>query len=346
MKPLPGEDLAHIERYTRALWECVRGKRIFLTGATGFFGAWLLESLAHCNRALDLCVSASVLCRNPKAVIARLPHLGNEDSIHWIQGDIRSYPFPEGEFEFVVHAATPTDPATDLDALDLLSTIIEGTRRTIEFSRERRAKKFLYLSSGAVYGPQPVSMDRIPEGYRGGPDWTHPHAAYAEGKRVAEMMCTVLAQETSINVRIARCFAFVGPHLPLDRHFAIGNFIADALAGRSISIRGDGTPMRSYLYAGDLAVWLWTMLLAETDSEEAPAIYNVGSGEALSIKKLAEHVAAELNPTLKIEVSLPASPETPLIQYVPDIRKAAERLGLLQRIGIRHAIRRTAEWYR
>jgi dTDP-glucose 4,6-dehydratase len=188
-------------------------------------------------------------------------------------------------------------------------------------------------------------MACIPEHYRGALDWMHPHAAYAEGKRVAEMMCTIMAHETGIDVRIARCFAFVGPHLPLEQHFAIGNFIADALAGRDISIRGDGTALRSYLYASDLALWLWTLLFMQTDSKGAPAVYNVGSGEAISINVLAEHLTAELNPNLNIKISQHAASCASASQYVPDVRKAAQ-LGLRPRIGLREAIRRTASWYR
>ena len=346
MKPLPAEDLQHVEHHTRALWNCARGKRIFLTGGTGFFGVWLLESLAHCNRALGLGVSALALCRDPDAVLARLPHLRGESSIRWLQGDVRDFGFPDGEFEFVVHGAAPSASASKLDALDLLSTIIDGTRRTIAFARERHAKHFLFVSSGAVYGPQPESITHIPEEYRGGPNWIHPIAAYAEGKRIGEMMCSILARHSAIDVSIARCFAFVGPHFPLDQHFAIGNFIADAMAGRNILIHGDGTPMRSYLYAGDLAVWLWALLFRNGNSGGVPAVYNVGSGEALCIRDLAEQVAAELNPNLRIEVSQARIPGSPLLQYVPDVRKAAEHLGLRQHIGLGQAIRRTAAWYR
>lgn len=346
MKPLPAEDLEHIERHTRKLWDCARGKRVFLTGATGFFGAWLLESLAHCNRTLNLNISAFVLCRNPESVLARFPHLHGENSIHWVQGDVRSFSFPEGEFEFILHGAAPTTAAVNLNALDLLSVIIDGTRRTIAFARERHAKKFLFISSGAVYGPQPESISHIPEDYLGGPDWTHPYAAYAEGKRIAEMMCSILAHESAVHASIARCFAFVGPHFPLDQHFAIGNFISDAMAGRKILVRGDGTPMRSYLYAADLAIWLWTLLFSVGASENSPSIYNVGSGEAVSIRELAAQVIAELNPTLEIEVSSARTPGAPLLQYVPDVRKAEAHLGLSQRIGLVEAIRRTANWYR
>ena len=346
VKPLPAEDLEHIQRYTRALWDRARGKRMFLTGATGFFGAWLLESLAYCNRTLDLNLSATVLCRDPETVLTRLPHLREEGSIHWHPGDVRDFRFPEGEFEFVVHGAASTASANTLDALDLLSTIIDGTKRTIAFARERGTKHFLFVSSGAVYGPQPESISHISEEYRGGPDWTHPDSAYAEAKRVGEMMCSVLAQRSAISVSIARCFAFVGPRFPLDQHFAVGNFIADAMHGRDILIRGDGSPLRSYLYAGDLAIWLWTILFQAGGAPQAPAIYNVGSGKAISIRELAEQVVAELNPHLRIEILQARNPIGPRLQYVPDVRKAEEELGLRQHVGLGEAIHRTAAWYR
>src|SRR6185437_551101 len=174
--------------------------------------------------------------------------------------------------------------------MERLSTLVGGTRRMLELAKSGRAASFLYLSSGAVYGPQPAGMCQIPEDYQGGPDWLDPESAYAEGKRVGEQMCAISAREMATAFTIARCFAFAGPHLPLDKHFAIGNFVADALAGRNIAVRGDGTPMRSYLYGADLAIWLWTMLLGEAAHGARPRVYNVGSSDAISIRELAWRV--------------------------------------------------------
>jgi dTDP-glucose 4,6-dehydratase len=170
--------------------------------------------------------------------------------------------------------------------------------------------------------------------------------AYAQAKRVSEQICSQHAQESGIRFTIARCFAFVGPHLPLDRHFAIGNFIGDALAGRDIAIRGDGTPMRSYLYAADLAVWLWTMLLGMGDSAANPQVFNVGSGEAISIGDLARLVIDELDSSLSVQIAQKPNPREPKLQYVPDVARVEACLGLRPLIGLREAIRRTAAWHR
>jgi len=345
VKPIATRDLAHIFSFTRPVWERARGKRIFLTGATGFFGAWLLESLAYCDRELELGASATVLCRNPGAAVARLPHLARETSIRFVAGDVRSFDFPDQNYDFVIHAAAASSGAEAAQPLNLLTTLVSGTERVLEFAKAQNPEAFLFVSSGAVYGPQPENLSHIPETYRGGPDWLDPNAAYAEGKRVAEQMCSLYASNAETQFSIARCFAFVGPHLPLDRHFAIGNFIGDALAGKNISIRGDGTPMRSYLYAADLAIWLWTTLLSENKSNANPRVFNVGSGNAISIRDLATTVVGELNPSLDVEIAAKPAAGAPLQQYVPDVTEAETLLGLRQTIGLREAIKRTADWY-
>jgi dTDP-glucose 4,6-dehydratase len=230
--------------------------------------------------------------------------------------------------------------------MELLSTLIDGTRQMLNMAAGHGTRRFLYISSGAVYGNQPQHISQVSEHYLGSPGWLDPNAAYAEGKRVAEQMCAIYSRQTGIDVNIARCFAFVGPHLPLNAHFAIGNFIADALAAGEIAVHGDGTPMRSYLYAADLAVWLWTMLLRPNPAGLKLDVWNVGSGEAISIRDLACMVAEELRPGLAVNLGRTATPGAPFQRYVPDVSKAERELGLRQTIGLREAIRRTADWYR
>jgi len=100
------KDLNHILEHTSPLWEDMRGQNIFITGGTGYFGCWLLESFTSANDRLRLAAKATVLSRNPAAFVTKAPHLANHPSVHLIQGDVRDFEFPKGEFRFVIHAAT------------------------------------------------------------------------------------------------------------------------------------------------------------------------------------------------------------------------------------------------
>src|SRR5207245_4908945 len=164
-------------------------------------------------------------------------HLASHPAIQFHDGDVRSFEFPKGTFSHVIHAATEaTARLYSEQPLLMFDIIVEGTRRTLEFARQCGARKFLLTSSGAVYGRQPPELTHVPEDYAGGPNPTEPRFGYAEGKRAADMLCALFAQQHGFETKIARGFAFVGPYLPLDIHFAIGNFIRDGMRGGPIRI--------------------------------------------------------------------------------------------------------------
>jgi nucleoside-diphosphate-sugar epimerase len=338
LKPLPATDLHSILEQTADLWEAERNCRIFLTGGTGFFGAWLVESFCHINRALRLNGELVVLTRRPAALAAACPHVFADAAVHLHEGDVRTFAFPSGGFTCIVHAAT--DTRTTVQASESFSTIVHGTQRVLEFAIEAGAEKFLLTSSGAVYGSQPPQLTHVPETYTGAPDPVAPNSVYGESKRAAEMLCSIYSSR-NLACKIARCWAFCGARLPLDQHFAIGNFIGDVLAGGPIRISGDGTPRRSYLYASDLAVWLWTILLRGKPLEAI----NVGSSCDLSILELAETVVRTLNPETEIKVAQPPRPDAAIARYVPSVDRARDELGLRQTVGLEEMIRRTAQWH-
>jgi nucleoside-diphosphate-sugar epimerase len=341
-QPLPAADLDYILTETRPHWDEMRDKRIFITGGTGFFGCWLLESFSHINRKLRLNARATILTRDCAAFAVKCPHLVADPALVFHTGDVRNFSFPDGDFEYIIHAATEASAKQAVEQpLDMLTTIIDGTARILHFAETHGSRKLLLTSSGAVYGKQPAGLTHISEDYLGGPDPLDPASVYAEGKRVSEQMCSLQSTHSLIEIKIARCFAFVGPHLPLDLHFAIGNFIADILAGRPIKINGDGTARRSYLYASDLAIWLWTMLF------QAPSLVpiNVGSAHDLSILELAQAVAHTLNESAEIHVAKSPTPGAAVARYVPSVDRAKAMLGLSQAISLQEAIRRTAEWH-
>jgi len=335
-------DLDHILAHTQEVWEELRGQCLFITGGTGFFGCWLLESFAWANDKLGLDATALVLTRNPEAFRRKAPHLASHPAIQFHVGDVRSFEFPAGSFSHVIHAATESSTRlNEENPLLMVDTIVQGTRRTLEFARHCGARKFLLTSSGAVYGKQPPDLTHVPEDYVGAPDTMDQRSAYGEGKRLAEYLCAVYARQYGIETKIARCFAFVGPYFPLDIHFAIGNFIRDGLQGGPIHVKGDGTPYRSYLYAADLAIWLWTILVRGEPCHP----YNVGSAEALTIAELAHVVAQAFTPPVAVQIAKAATPGQPAERYVPSTQCAETELNLHQWITLPESIRRTAHWY-
>jgi nucleoside-diphosphate-sugar epimerase len=340
MNPL-SKDLDNILAHTESLWEELRDQRLFITGGTGFFGCWLLESFVWANDKLDLNASALVLTRDYEAFKNKMPHIASNPSIQFQIGDIRTFTFPKDTFSHIIHAATPGDARlNDENPLLMFDNIVEGTRRTLDFAVHCNAKKLLFTSSGAIYGKQPPHLTYIPEDYDGAPKPTDPGTAYGEGKRVAELLCMLYSIKYGIAPKIARCFAFVGPYLPLDIQYAVGNFIRDGLNGDPILVKGDGTPCRSYLYAADLMIWLWTILFVG----QVCRPYNVGSEDVVTIAELAETVASCFSEPVEVKIIGTHIPDQPREQYIPSTKRAREECGLKQTTDLKKAIYKTIDF--
>ncbi len=332
------QDLDRVFIELEADWRDLKGARLFVTGGTGFIGRWMLEALCDANNRLGLGIHAVVLSRDPDRFRRAAPHLVSAGEISLVTGNVESLVLAETGFSHVIHGAT--DASADLNERDpqrMFSTIVNGTQRMLEFTHASSAERMLFMSSGAVYGQQPWDLAHVPETWRGGPDLKDPRAAYAEGKRAAEMLCAIHGKQFGLDVVTTRIFALLGPLLSLDIHFAAGNFIRDALAGRPIRVEGSGEAVRSYLYAADLAVWMWKALI------RAPrgATYNVGSEEAVSIADLARTVSETLGGG-PVEVLGRPDPGWNPGRYVPSTQMIQSDLGVRAQTGLVDAIRRTA----
>lgn len=345
--PFPGcgpEDQALFLAQGAGLWPALDRCPLFVTGGSGFWGRWLLAGLAVAQRETGIRPQVTVLSRNPEAFRAALPQLAAMPGLSLWPGDVRDFVFPPTPAHLIVHAATDTSRAAAARPCSLMETIVDGARRVLAYARASDSAGLLLASSGAIYGVQPPGLPQVPEDHPGAPRPTDPATAYGQAKRLAEQWCVATGQETGLRAVLARGFAFVGPHLPLDAHFAIGNFIRDALWAEHLFVHGDGRPQRSYLYAADLALWLWT-LLARGQGGHA---YNVGSDQAIRIADLARLVAAQLAPPGRPAkpVRLAATPRDDGVSsiYVPAIGRAQTELGLAVWTDLPTAIRRTARW--
>jgi nucleoside-diphosphate-sugar epimerase len=348
MTTLNTEHLDAILSRTRDVWEEFRGKELFLTGATGFVGCWLLESFTWACDRLSLNAHVHALTRDPKRFAAKAPHLAGHPAVMLVEGDVRTFPLPAGRFSHIIHGAAQPSMAA-AEEQEQRAVIVEGTRRVLSLAQESGTPKMLFISSGAVYGTQQTSCSHMPEDEAAVQRPLATPSAYAEGKRAAER----LWKEAPGIPTIARCYAFAGPYLPLDAQYAIGNFVRDGLKGgpirvqgdgtpfRSIRVQGDGTPFRSYLYAADLAVWLWTILC----KGQAGRAYNVGSEHAINILDLAHTVASALPSRPVVEVLRTPAEGIPPSRYVPSTLRARTELHLTENYPLGEAIRAMISWY-
>lgn len=334
------QDLALIaDRCAAAVVEGLRGKHLFVTGGTGFFGCWLLEALLWLDKVHGLDLRLTVLSRDPDRFRLKVPGLAAHPALRLAQGDVRDLSALDGPYDIVIHAATDV-AAPAAGPKEVFDAIVRGGEQALALARRSGAGRFLLTSSGAVYGRQPPGLTHVPEDYPGAPAPTDPRSAYGQGKRVVEWLCACERQAGGIDVQIARCFAFLGPYQPLDAPFAAASFLRDVLAGTPVRVNGDGRALRSYLYAADLAVWLLTILMR---GDGQP--YNVGSPEAISIAGLATWVSTVVGGRDDSTVLGTALPGAPAEQYVPDVARAAG-LGLAVYTPLDDAIRRTAAWHR
>lgn len=317
---------------------------LYMTGGTGFFGRALLRHWLRLFGEGAAVPSVTVLTRSPQTFLGRYPDFQGQPWLRFHNGDILDpKTLPKGQnLTHVLHAAADSTLGPQIDPLPRYDQIVDGTRNMLNFAVDSGASRFLFISSGGVYGLQPSDMERIPEDYHGMTDPLNPANAYSLAKLAAEHLCALYQNQHGLEAVIARCFAFVGPDLPLDVHFAIGNFIRDALTGEAITVDGDGTPLRTYLDQVDLAHWLVTLL----ERGRAGEAYNVGSDEVVSIAELAHLVRDLLAPGKPVRILGAASDTAGHNRYVPDIRKAWEELGLRVTIPLAEAIRRTGVAHR
>jgi nucleoside-diphosphate-sugar epimerase len=333
---LLARDLELVLKGAAPSWPTLKNAHLFMTGGTGFFGRWIVETLLHANRELDLDIRITLLTRSADAFAKRSPHLAHHPSVELLIGDVTDFEDPTHRFTHLIHAATPADAKLARERpLELYRTITLGTQRILELAAAHGTRRFLNVSSGAVYGKEAAHVD---EASQNASDSMDPNQTYGIAKRTAEHLCQLAAARSQLEVVTARCFAFIGPHLPTDAHYAAGNFLGAALRGEPIQVQGDGSAVRSYMHTTELVVWLLRLL---THGKNMNA-YNVGSEETVSISQLAQSIA-RLGGVDHSVLGLPRPGMAPSI-YVPSTKKAQNELELTESLGLEEKNSRTLEW--
>jgi nucleoside-diphosphate-sugar epimerase len=344
---LPVQDLASVANEARSAFESLDGKHIFITGGTGFLGGWIVECLSYARSMFDLDIQVTMLIKSGWDSY----HFGELPGIHLVDGDIASLSWTElngqlerdglsANFDAVIHGAVlVNDGDKPASPLTIWDSVVTGSRNVLDVARHSNSSRLLLLSSGAVYGSS-ERFGTISESCPTGPNALDPNMAYAEGKRAMEAIAAMYLREYGLNSVIARCFSFFGPRLPMDSHLAAAQFVRDALAGGPIRVNGDGSPIRGYLYAADMAAWLITILAAG----RAGVAYNVGSENECSIRELATLIGE----SARVPVEIGGVESRPGIgdHYVPDTSLIRNEFGLSEQVSMSDSVERTLAWFR
>ncbi|PCS23996.1 NAD-dependent epimerase/dehydratase family protein [Candidatus Enterovibrio escicola] len=339
IKPLPQDDLQFIYSKISSTIEDLANKHIFITGATGFIGSWLTEFLVFAVEKYQLNLSISILTRNKGKFSSSYPYLSTATCLHVIEGDIRELDIDllDKSTDYIIHAATDTNASLNQNnPLLIADTIVQGTQNVLNLARNHSVTNILFLSSGAIYGKQPIDLQGFEEDYPSAPDCNNSLSSYGEAKRYAELLCAIYNKQYGLPYVTARCFAFIGPRLPLDTHFAIGNFLHNVLNNQDIIISGNGKSVRSYMYAADLIIWLLVIL---TKAKTA-SVYNVGADQAYSIEELAQTIISSTNTPIKYRI---LGKDSNSSVYTPNINKAITRLGVNIYTDLQDAIIKTLQ---
>ncbi len=306
------------------------GKRVVVTGGAGFVGSWV------CERLIDLDAQVVAVDNFITGTPDNVRHLEHEAGFALLEQDVSVGLQVDGQVDAVLHLASPASPVHYLEhPLETLRVGSEGTWNALRLAERHRAR-FLLASTSEVYGDPLVHPQ--PESYWGNVNPIGPRSVYDESKRFAESLTTAYRHERGVDATIVRIFNTYGPRMRVDDGRAIPAFMSQALAGKPLTVAGDGSQTRSLCYVEDTVEGILALA-----ASAHPGPVNIGSSYELTMRELAERVRtlAASDSSLTF-VDLPV--DDPKLRR-PDTTLASELLGWQPRTSLEEGLKRTLAWF-
>lgn len=317
-------------------WEKLSEANILVTGATGLIGGCLVETLMM-NPNRDYHVYASG--RNEERARLRFKDFADNPAFHFVKYDVMQPLQSDVRFDYIIHAASNASPNFFTKSpVEVIKSNIDGVDHLMDYGLNHGMKRFLYVSSGEVYGEGDGRV--FTEDYSGYVDCAKPRSCYPSSKRAAETLCVSYAAEYGAGVVISRPCHTYGPHFTEQDNRVYAQFIRNVLRGEDIVMKSTGEQFRSWCYVVDCVSALLYILLKGTNGEA----YNIADAESnISIRELAETIASIGGK--KVVIDVPNADEkrgfNPVTKSVFSTEKL-ESLGWIPRNhiydGLRHTI--------
>lgn len=321
--------------------EKLKGKAVFLTGASGLIGSYLVDMLMTANRILDLSVKVYAAGRSKDRLKERFCDIETEALIY-VEQDVEKPMKQNFAVDYVIHAASNAYPAAFLqDPVGTVMGNIAGTKNLLDYGKNHGAKRFLFVSSGEVYGQGTVDVEEYEEEYSGYVDYLSVRSCYPAGKRTAETLCCAYTSQYGLDTVIVRPSHVYGPNVTKQDNRATVQFLENVMEGKDIVLNSAGNQMRSYTYVADCGVAILSILL-QGISGQAYNIANPNSrvtiaGFARETARQTGHQVIFQNPD-KIQLAQ----RTPIVRQVLDSTKL-EELGFIPAFDIETGISHTLQ---
>ncbi|QNI83945.1 UDP-glucose 4-epimerase GalE [Synechococcus sp. PROS-7-1] len=343
--PIVGSDLDEIASCGLD-WSLLNGANILISGGSGLLGSYLVKSLLNLNKLYGLDIHVVCLSRNIENVKKRLNSCLENPRLDIVIHDI-TIPLP-GNFsraEYVIHAASQASPKYyGKDPVGTLKANTLGTSHLLDYCVSNNTRRFLFFSSGEIYGSTTnldLPISEINYGYL---DPIKVRSCYAESKRIGETMCASWAQQFGLHTSVVRPFHTYGPGFDLDDGRVFADFVKDVILAQNISLKSDGLARRSFCYISDATRGFLTVLLNGLQGEA----YNIANPYSdVSIRELA-NILQDLYPERVKSVNFVNQPtddtymKSPIQYATPSIEKIMN-LGWQPVIGIKDGFSRTIE---
>ena len=306
-------------------------QRVLVTGAAGMVGSHIVDILL--SRGDSVLAIDSLLTGDR----SNLAQVSDHPDFALLEADVCSLPEVDGDIDAVLHLASPASPRHFVDIpLDILRVGGIGILAMLDLAT-RHGAKFLFASSSEVYGDPHVHPQH--EGYTGNVHLNGVRACYDESKRFGEAATNTFQRAAGLDTRIVRIFNTYGPRMRADDGRVVSNLVQQALAGRPLTVYGDGLQTRSYCYVEDLARGIVALL----DSDVSEPV-NLGNPIEHTVLFLAQRIRELCESDSPIEHR--PLPENDPTRRRPDITRATELLDWQPTVPLDEGLTKTIEHFR
>lgn len=311
------------------------GKKIFITGGTGFFGKSILDYLII-NQIIPQKIT--ILTRNITKFITQYPELTSQNWLDFKECDVRELTWNNQQYDYFIHAATSV---VNQDRADILfDEIVYGTRSALEFAKLADVACFINISSGAVYETN-LQKVGLTENSPLLNNMQSERNTYGLAKIAAEHLAYIYSQQTKMKVITLRCFCFAGKYLDTG-HFAIGEFVKKALNGINIEVKAGGGIYRSYMSTNDLVLQILQLLILTETVNSKYEVYNIGSDKSISLPDLAQMVVEIVGG--ETVVTTPNLTSKQIDYYVPNVDKINKLLNHYDYLGLENMVQEITDF--